>query len=323
MTHELTQQGIDAYEAGDRAEAARLLVEAVREDSDNPDAWYYLAQLQTDPERKRQALQRVIRLRPDYPGAAAQLTALDEAAEDQMRSAATSPNPAGDDWVSAIPGAPADFQAALATLPNFVPHLFRDAGKVLSGDVDSVAEHATWWHIVHAVIIVAFINGLFASLAMIVTAVRFETADVTFPAVLTFPFLMIVALGAAVAGGVLFSYWYATRHANGTGTLLQHTAGTVMVWAPAALLTGLLLPLERLGIGNAFVNRVITVRLFLTDWDVVSFTPYSTVLTLYSAFVAVYALYLINQRLRKVHGFSGVEGWIAGLIMLLTIGLIV
>ena len=61
----LTQQGIDAYKAGNKEEAIRLLSDAVRADRQNEDAWLYLGAALDDVTRKRQAFQRVLEINPN------------------------------------------------------------------------------------------------------------------------------------------------------------------------------------------------------------------------------------------------------------------
>jgi hypothetical protein len=64
------QRAYELIEAG-QADEARFLLESVLEDEQtNPDAWWIYAHAVEDPVRARQALDQVLALDPDYPGAA-------------------------------------------------------------------------------------------------------------------------------------------------------------------------------------------------------------------------------------------------------------
>ena len=47
---DLLQEGIAAFQAGDRAKAHELLSEVVKVDPENEQAWYYLAASESDPD---------------------------------------------------------------------------------------------------------------------------------------------------------------------------------------------------------------------------------------------------------------------------------
>src|SRR5258708_25604178 len=72
----LTQEGIEAYQAGNKEEAIRLLREASRANRDDEQAWLYLGAAIDDPERRRQAFQQVLRINPANEQAKAALERL-------------------------------------------------------------------------------------------------------------------------------------------------------------------------------------------------------------------------------------------------------
>ncbi len=72
-----TQQGIDAYKAGNKAEAIRLLGEAIRADRQDKNAWLYLGAALDDPVRKRQAFMNVLEIDPANEQAKNALARLD------------------------------------------------------------------------------------------------------------------------------------------------------------------------------------------------------------------------------------------------------
>ncbi len=61
----LVQQGIDAYKAGNKEEAVRLLGDAIRENNQDENAWLYLGAALDDPAKKRQAFERVLAINPN------------------------------------------------------------------------------------------------------------------------------------------------------------------------------------------------------------------------------------------------------------------
>lgn len=60
----------DLVEAGDLEEARALLESILDGDSENADAWWIYAHAVTDPEAGRKALENVLNIDPNYPGAA-------------------------------------------------------------------------------------------------------------------------------------------------------------------------------------------------------------------------------------------------------------
>jgi hypothetical protein len=72
------EQAFEYIEAGRPDDAIPLLEPIVADDPDNLDAWWMLVYAFSDPQKARHALNNVLRLDPDYPGAAALLKTLDE-----------------------------------------------------------------------------------------------------------------------------------------------------------------------------------------------------------------------------------------------------
>lgn len=70
------QSGIAALKAGDREQAVSLLAEAAKENRDNEMVWLYLGAALDDPQRKRQAFERVLKLNPDNEKAKIELAKL-------------------------------------------------------------------------------------------------------------------------------------------------------------------------------------------------------------------------------------------------------
>lgn len=60
----LIQQGLDAFFAGDRARALRLMVRAIEHDPNDEHAWLGLARVVTAPDRRRYCLERALLINP-------------------------------------------------------------------------------------------------------------------------------------------------------------------------------------------------------------------------------------------------------------------
>ncbi len=334
MSTSLSEQGIAAYNAGNHQEAGRLLSQAVKDEKTNPDAWYYLAQVLSDPEKKKQCLQMAIRVDPDYTAAREQLASLEQFEDDPfddepsnraapnggstpMRERTTSMG-AGSSvstgMFGAIPGAPASFSGDTAA--DLFKNFGQDSASALSGNVDAVASKATWWTVASAVVIAGFFNGLMLSVANIISTIRSDFVDITFPGIILWPFLGMLILGAGITAGGVLSYWYMARKES-SATLLEHFGGFVGVVAPASLITGLLVALERLGLGDSFVNSVLTLRDILVSFDVFDgMNGYAWVLTVIAVVITGYTLFLLNKHFSHIHGSSGAAGWIAGVLAL-------
>lgn len=77
-TSRALEQAFENIEAGRPDDAIPLLEPIVADDPDNLDAWWMLVHALSDPQAARRALNNVLRLDPDYPGAAALLDTLNE-----------------------------------------------------------------------------------------------------------------------------------------------------------------------------------------------------------------------------------------------------
>lgn len=77
-TNQALEQAYEHVEAGRPEEAVPLLESLVAQDPDNLDAWWIYLHAVTDPQDARRALNNVLRLDPEYPGAAELMTTLDE-----------------------------------------------------------------------------------------------------------------------------------------------------------------------------------------------------------------------------------------------------
>jgi tetratricopeptide (TPR) repeat protein len=66
MAQEKLQQAATLFKAGDRKRAGELLMEVVKTDPDNADAWYGLAACTDDSEKKKFYLKKVLEINPQH-----------------------------------------------------------------------------------------------------------------------------------------------------------------------------------------------------------------------------------------------------------------
>ncbi len=85
------QEAYQLVKSGNKQEATRLLLTVLREDRDSADAWWLLANATSDPEKQRQALNQVLRVKPDHNAAQKMLEKVNAGAA--MRPAAPPPAP--------------------------------------------------------------------------------------------------------------------------------------------------------------------------------------------------------------------------------------
>ncbi|MGQ9908983.1 MAG: tetratricopeptide repeat protein [Candidatus Flexifilum sp.] len=138
----LLSNAFDLIEAGQPDEARRLLEDAIAPGGDaheNPDAWWIYAHALPDPGAARAALNRVLDLDPDYPGARDLLQELDEQYPELTRSAEPGALPAD------IPLPPAgdeepEFVRRLESAPTTQPGMpvIKPLSKAATGEMPAV-----------------------------------------------------------------------------------------------------------------------------------------------------------------------------------------
>lgn len=85
------QEAYQLIKSGSKQEATRILLGVLRENRDNADAWWLLANATSDPEKQRQALGQVLRIKPDHNSAQRMLEKV--SAAPAVRPAAPPPEP--------------------------------------------------------------------------------------------------------------------------------------------------------------------------------------------------------------------------------------
>jgi hypothetical protein len=257
----LTQQGIDAYKAGNKDEAVRLLMQAVRENAQDENAWLYLGAAIDDQTKKRQAFQKVLAINPNNEKAKNALARLDAGATGASTGARPSQtagdrvNTTGDKMKNVWSGkegfaVPGNIQGAPATVT--VPELISNAqvrakqayGIYTKQDYEQIVaagQTATMWDSVFiaGVGVVAmgaaeliggligwpllgFSGGLFGLLRPFLAAI-----------------LSMIATAAGFYGAVYASRWY-LQNQNINVSLPQHSMYYAMVFLPLTLVNAII-----------------------------------------------------------------------------------
>lgn len=323
---ELVEEGIAAYEAGNLSEARKLLAMAVKTtDRNNEKAWLYLAKVQTDPEKRRQCLQMVLKINPDNVAVRDELQTLVDADNVQrssvaelrnsVKSAATAGSGASVRIPGGIPDAPEKF--GVADLQAFVPGFMQDSIAVLSGKTAVLTAPLTWWESILTVGLTGFALGLLMDIRQIILAIQFSGLGRVLVSLFTTPFLMILLALIAVGAGGFLSHWYLTAWRGGAASLLAHLSVMVKAWAPAALLFGVLGLIETLT--GAYITTVV---------DFVRGASFNTgglslVLAIIAAALAGYTMFVMVNGLRKLYPtISNNHYWIAAFIMIFVTALV-
>lgn len=236
------EDGMSAYHAGDFSAARRHLTQAVRNDRTNATAWLYLSKVQTDPEKARKCLERVLELEPDNEEARAALSnhTTDRRAADNLddvRQAIPVGGSAtgGVPLPSGIPGAPD------AISPQYVAGFFSDrlsdGVNLLTGKTKQIdAGAASWWQVIFMGALASFITGLAVVLGLMILNFRL----VNLLSVLTTPLITTLTGTVALLAGAFLSHWYLTTQRGGNAPLVQHAYVMALVWFPLALVNAAL-----------------------------------------------------------------------------------
>lgn len=312
VEQELIRQGIAALESGDKTRARKLLTQAVKVNAQNETAWYYLAKAQISPEKRRECLERVLKIDPDHLEAKRELDAIPVAAprveretiepDFEVLKGGESPSPkprraipvvqsGGVRVPRGIPDAPD--RISLNYVTDFVQAAAMDGVAVVTGKPTSDTD-ATWWKIIFTVAMVGFITGLANVAAYLINYLRFPFSF-NLLQVLFSPFFVAFMALVAVGAGTFISHWYATHYQGGRATLLEHTHPLVNVWTPASIVLAALGLLERL-----LLTRVVTLEQMLfgagTPTDGASW-----VLTIAAIGVTVMSVLLMVRALKQVY----------------------
>lgn len=296
MSGDLFQQGVAAFQAGDKARARMLLLEATEIDPDNENAWYYLAAAETDNALRRQYLERVLEINPNHARARDVLQKMEgrvpaaaaSPAEPYAASASTSvppstPPPAatpirpldpdagvtpGSDAAGgfvlpiSIPGAPT--QVSLRSLLEGGWLLFQRGLDVLQrkeGVYEAEVGRATWWRFWLLVGFGYVINAGITTITTLLLQLRLSSVGLRFNLLAV---LLALVLSAPVGmltlyAGVYTSHWWAKRQ-GGQMPLFQHAYAVALPYIPAWILGSVVgLVFSLLGIGAGLISLIISI----------------------------------------------------------------
>jgi len=284
MTSEVLEQGISAFQAGDRERARELLLQAVELEPGNENAWYYLAAAETDPERREVYLRRVLEINPANERAADVLSRLQTRHEEAETDAwtrtprvtpirpldgAASDIPGGADeggfvLPGNIPGAPP--QATFQSLINGGIALLRAGFDVLlrkPGAFESEIVRATWWRFW---LLVGFVVAITAFLSLISGTITQARLASLFPRIYSFNiFTVVLSALISIPVGLATAYvasWASHQWAQRQGgriPLYQHAYSVALVWMPASLISAAITLLFSLVGGGGIIGIVVTI----------------------------------------------------------------
>lgn len=310
MDIDLVEQGIAAYQQGNLTEARKLLVQAVKgTDSDNAEAWFYLSKTQTDPEKRRQCLQRTLAIDPNYEEAKHDLATMDAAKPSNGPTSASTPASPVIAIPKGIPGAPDRYR--LSDYVYFIEETVRDSLGLLTLKSPVPTLPASWWN---NLLLILTTGGIIAlSIWIRILFSLFRGVSLNFLSLIGTPILILFYALIGVGAACALSHWYITSQRGGQATLLDHSYTLIRVWAPLSAILAVISLLELF-----FPGAVNTLRLFLQG-----FMFGSPILTLMAAAVAGYALYLMIQGLQKLYpALPRSQLVITGLIFLVTVSLV-
>ncbi|MBI1256030.1 MAG: hypothetical protein GC204_01035 [Chloroflexi bacterium] len=320
---DLLQEGITAFQAGDRAKARELLLEVVKIDPENEQAWYYLAASESDPTLRKQYLKTVLEINPGNAKAREVLDRI-EARETVAEAApAAAPSSTGtaksriralDPTMETPPGAadegPGAFKIPIkiAGAPEQTTweNLARDGVALLRIGLDVVmrkpgvyaeeVERATWWRFWLISGIAAVAGAVLSIFTALFLLVRFGTSLLGIIAILLTPFFFVAISLLTLYVGCYASYRYALTR-GGNASLVKHAYTVALVWAPIALLSSVLgLIVNLFGFGG---GAIISLLLF------------------------IYEVVVISDGFQSLHVFSDSnQKWITSVVMIVTMAVV-
>lgn len=322
---ELIDRGVKAFQAGNIAAARKLLSQAVKTEKRSETAWWYLAQAMDEADKREYCLRMLLKLNPDHQqaqealelGAAWVPTRPESKSQGAENGTSGGSGGGGIRIPSGIPDAPE--QLSPTDLIAFTQTLVQDSINVLTGKESTGV--ATWWNFFLTVGVTGFIIGLVADIGGLASALvnrsEFFAPTINIWALITTPFLTVIAALIAVSVGCFVSHWYLTQK-GGSERLVKHSYTLAEIWVPGTLLMSLL------GLIATFLRDagVITFfRVVRAGFPAVS--GMTIVLTLVAAAITAYTAFLMSKALGKLYpALSNREWWIGALLTLALISFI-
>ncbi|MCK6578544.1 MAG: hypothetical protein L6Q98_10620 [Anaerolineae bacterium] len=283
---DLLNQGISAFQAGDREKARELLNHFVSQSPDNEQGWYYLAAVEQDAQLRKQHLERVLEINPGNvkarevldrikareanvmqggapaartpSGMRPKIRALNP--EDERRPGQADIAEEGFRLPFKIPGAPASVSPGGLARDGLA--LLRSGWNVLlrrPGDYAAEVDQATWWRFWlvtgTAATISAGVSLLLSLFIVIVTSANLFS----FVSIILTPLLSIPLLVLALFLGCYASYRYAQAQ-GWKATLVRHSMTAGIVWAPTVVFTAAItLIFALLGFGGGYTGLIMLI----------------------------------------------------------------
>jgi len=318
---DLLQEGIEAFQAGDRGRAHELLSQVVEIDPENEQAWYYLAASESDPALRKEYLGRVLEINPGNAKAREVLDRITarEVAPEPAPAAEPRPTNSGSharlrslDPAMDAPGAASDEPGSFK-IPLNIPgaperttweSLGRDGVRLLRVGLDVVMRkpgvyadevaRATWWRFWLISGMAAGVSALLSLFNAVFLQVRFSSSLFNLIAVLLTPFFFVVIALATLFVGVYASHRWAYTQ-GGRGSLVQHAYTVALVWAPISLLSSVLSLVSNLfGFGAWLITLLLS----------------------------IYQVVLIAEGFQNLHQFSeNNQKWITAIVMIVAAAL--
>lgn len=323
MAQELLNQGIAAFQAGDRVQARAIFQQITATDPSNDSAWYYLAASEDDPALRRTYLERVLQINPQHERARDVLNRLNAESAPPAYTpppASATPRstpirPLGSDG-GAIPGEAATGGFALpVSIPGApvrvgIVEMLKDGWSIFMrgveilqrkpGVYESEVSRASWWRFWFYAAWVFVISAVFNFIGLI----RFNVLSAVLGLVI-FPIIQLAVLFA----GVYLSYWWVSKDGATRVPRFQHGYLIILPYLSASLAGSLISAVTSL-IGVGFIGSLI-------------------------AFVInIYALYLIALGFETLYQFQDpnqkwitlamfiVGSFLAGLVLGIVVGVI-
>lgn len=262
---DLLQEGIAAFQAGDRLQARELLLEVIKVDPENEQAWYYLAACESDPGKRKEYLQQVLEINPTNAKAREVLDRIKsrESVNSDAPMASPSGSGSGRSRLRALdpeldaPGASIDEPGSFR-IPVRIPgaparttweRLGRDGVSLLrvgsqaalrtpNAHADEIT-NATWWRFWLIAGVAAVGAGILSFVNALWLQARYSGSLFNIIGVLLTPFLFVAFALITLFVGCYASYRYAQIR-GGMGSLVSHAYTVAVVWAPILLINSVL-----------------------------------------------------------------------------------
>lgn len=316
---DLLQEGIAAFQAGDRTKARELLLEVVKVDPENEQAWYYLAASESNPVTRRQYLEQVLEINPGNakarevldrmiaresgPSSSTTVAATPQTPSSERRSRIRALDPEMEPAPGAAEDVPGSFKIPIriAGAPQRTTWetLARDGVALLRTGLDVALRkpgvygdevaRATWWRFWLIAGTAAVGSGILSIFNALFLQIRYSNSLFNIFAVLLTPFFFVAVALLTLYIGCYASYRWALNQ-GGSDSLVKHAYTVALVWAPILLVNSVI----------SFVFNLFGFGSWLT-----------------SLILNLYAILLISEGFERLHVFKEPnQKWITAGVMI-------